>query len=1327
MRGRFKSGLTAPGLVNMMTRKAAKVSFNEQFRCKIPQTPLIFISSFKSVTNMKRLPVLLLAFLPLLVLAQGKPKPKKYQSLLWEISGNNLAKPSYLFGTMHVSSKLAFHLADSFYLGIRSANVVALETNPESWQEDMSKYDTDGENESGPGRFAGIAATPNEFLSINTLKFYKYDKKIERSLYSSPSTINNLLYRSFGNETSDFEEDTYLDMYIYQCGKKWGKKVTGVEKYAESMKLMKEAYRDASKDKNRKDRNVDIDEDYSMDKLQEAYRKGNLDQLDSINKLNSFSAAFDEKFMYRRNELQANSIDSILKSKSTLFVGVGAAHLPGERGVIELLRAMGYKLRPVQMGERDSHHKDEVEKVRVPVTFNMETADDGLFKVSIPGKFYKFGDDAALDQRQYADMANGSYYMVTRVMTNAWMWGNNTNEVYNKIDSLLYENIPGKIITRKKINRNGYNGFDITNRTRRGDVQRYNIFVTPFEIIFFKMGGTGDYVRIGEEANRFFNSIQFREYKPAEASLTSWKKYSPPYGGFSVDLPHEPYIGNDGSWIFDAEDKNANTQYRVIRSDIHNYNFVEEDSFDLSLMEESFAASEFIDTQLSRHLTNVKGYPALDAKFRDKQGQFYVTRFIVQGPHYYTLVAHAKQETAAMQNFFNSFEFKPLFYGVSKLRTDSSLYYTVQSPVFPDKQKEKLDMGRANYNSDDDDDDDDDDNTELLSGMYKSSVISNDTTGEKIFVSFYSSPRYYYSKDSTMVTKGFDYALATDTNWIIRSHTRSELPNHMKVWESKISEKGSSRIIWIKRYYKEGVGFALTSESDSLSGPSPFIKGFYETFAPADTLTGSNPFTKKSNLFFSDFFSADSTVHKRALKNLSLVTLDSSDMPQLKQAISSIDWSHKKYLDVKKSLIRKFDDIKTRESANYVKGLYYAAGDTVELQSAALETLLQQQTQYAFNAFRDIMMAEPPVIDAPTPSYNYLYSQAARYYTEGSGYDNGSFMDELNDSLELTRTILPDMLPLLNLDDYKSPMMRLLARMADSGLVKASDYEAYYNKFYLEAKQELKKQAIAEKKKAIERAEESKTDKKKSSYPDSRQDDSGNDRLSLYARLLIPFWEQHPNVQPVIQQLMSSNDNQLKYSTLMLVIRNKRPYNDSLLTYFAGMDEYRIRLYRSLNNSKQLKLFPAKYNNHVDLAKSALLAGREYNKPDTIAYLQRLPVKYQDMDGYVYFFKFKLKKDDANWRIALVGPVQLSEDRFDFERKKYPVSTAIPGWHTGGFGTVVTDLTTFLDVKLKDEEPVIDQLKKELKKQLYSKRRSAARFYADDDNDRVSLDNFRLR
>lgn len=1260
--------------------------------------------------------------------AQPKIKDKKYPSLLWEISGNGLKKPSHLIGTMHVSSKLAFHLPDSFYLAVRNAQVVALETNPETWQDDMNKYDFGGSGYNLFGsEYGSYFSMPSDYLSINTLKFFKYDKKIERALYSNPSTINSLLYRTYGNESADFEEDTYLDMYIFQCGKKWGKKVTGVEDYGESMRLMAEAYKDAAKDKNKKEKSYDDADEYSIDKLQDAYRTGNLDLLDSINKFNSFSAAFDEKFLYRRNEIQANSIDSILKSGSTLFVGVGAAHLPGERGVIELLRKKGYKVRPVKMGERDSQHKDIVDKIRVPVTFKTETAEDGFFKVDIPGKFYKqeasyYSDNLGLEQRQFADMSNGSYYMVTRIMTNAWMWGHSNDNVYKSIDSLLYENVPGKMISKTTIFKNGYKGFDIVNRTRRGDVQRYNIFVTPFEIIFFKMSGNGDYVKNGEEATKFFGSIQFKEYKNGN-DPAAWKKYSPPYGGFAVDMPHEPFISNDGSWLYDAEDKPSGTYYRVIRTDIHNYHFVEEDTFDLSLLNESFMSSEFIDSQVSRKQTNFKGYPALDAKFRDKNGSVFVTRFIIQGPHYYTLVAHGKQETAAMNNFLNSFEIKPYVYNEAKAQKDTALYFSVSTPVYPEDKKIKLDIPRYGYFGGYGDDEEEETESDLLeAGAYRSKIISNDTTGEKVYVSFYRSARYYYTKDSADLDKDNESFYA-DSTWIYKVKKKTELPNKMKVWEAVVTDTGSSRTLWTKVFYKDGIGFSLVTQSDTLSQPSAFVKKFFDTFTPADTLKGMNPFQKKSSLFFDDFMSSDTVLHKKALKSLEDIDLDSTDLPRLKQAIGMLNWNEKKYLDTKEWLIGKLRDIKTNAASDYLKELYYALDDTVQVQYTVLSALLQHKTAYSYNIFRNIIITEPPVLDFtgssdyyPDYSYTSAFKSLRKYssYTYGSSYSGDSFLGNLYDSLQLTRTILPDLLPLLNLDDYKSSIMSLLGQMIDSNLVKPSDYQLYFSKFFLEAKQELKKQAIAEKQKAIEKAEESKEDKKESysRYYDEDETDSGNDDLSLYATLLLPYWETNTTVQPLIQQMLRSTDKRLKYSTMLLMIQHNKPYPDTMLNFFGNLDEYRYELYTDLKRMKKLDKFPAKFNNHLDLGRSALMDQDSYSKPDTLVYIDRLPAEYKSKKGFVYFYKYKSKKEDANWKLGMVGltpedPKQFEyEDSLEFSYLDFDYSLYSP---RGGYNRFnFTDLT---DTKIEADEPISKQLNTALKKLLYSRRKSAKEFY----------------
>ena len=56
-----------------------------------------------------------------------------YKTLLWEITGNGMQKPSYLYGTMHVSNKVAFYLGSPFFKALSSVDKVALELDPEPW------------------------------------------------------------------------------------------------------------------------------------------------------------------------------------------------------------------------------------------------------------------------------------------------------------------------------------------------------------------------------------------------------------------------------------------------------------------------------------------------------------------------------------------------------------------------------------------------------------------------------------------------------------------------------------------------------------------------------------------------------------------------------------------------------------------------------------------------------------------------------------------------------------------------------------------------------------------------------------------------------------------------------------------------------------------------------------------------------------------------------------------------------------------------------------------------------------------------------------------
>jgi uncharacterized protein YbaP (TraB family) len=1221
---------------------------------------------------------LLFVFTASFIVAGAQPKPgqQKYPSLFWEITGPGLSKPSYLFGTMHVSSKLVFHLPDSFYLDMKNVDMVALETNPETWQDDLSKYEMDANSLPATYRNRESNNEPNDYLKISTFSFEDYEKTVEASLYNRPSTINNLLYRSNTDASADFEENTYLDMYIYQVGKKMGKRVAGVEKYDESLRLMLEAYRDASKDMNRKERSFDSDDMYSPSNLQEAYRTGNLDRLDSINRLNSVSDAFDEKFLYRRNELQANSIDSIIRSHTALFVGVGAAHLPGNRGVIELLRKKGYHLRPIIMGERDSRHKDLVEKMKVPVTFNTQTSHDGFFKVDMPGKLYQYSETTGPEQMQYADMANGSYYLVTRIKTNSIFWGQPAAQVEKKIDSLLYENIPGKIITRQEFTRNGYRGLDILNRTRRGDIQRNMIFITPYEVIVFRMSGNGDYVKDGEESKRFFSSIQLKENTGG-----TWQTWQPSFGGFRVKLPTAPYISKEQNWQFSAYDNASATNFTILRADINNLDFAEEDSFDLALIDESLASAAFIDKQISRKQSTWNGYPAMDVSFLDKDGSVLKAKYIIQGPHYYALLAQSKKENPAMQDFFNSFEITAFRYDAPFVYTDSTFNYHVSTPYFPRDKKIKISLPAA-YGEGEEDDGRNSKDSLSGKGFYKSTIIANDSTGEKIYLVYYRRSLYETAPDSTKSAK-----TQTET-WITKSKKRFTTADNFKVTDKIISDTGSSRAIRVKTFSHKGTGYYLAAEIDTLTAPSPFIHDYFENFTPGKISNVSVENQKASAVFFNDYLGSDTSLHKRAARSVEDLSVDSADFNRLRLAIEATGWKEKNYMELRKSLVGKLATLKTKAASDYLKNIYTQASDTIEFQYAALSGLISQQTVYSFGVLRDILVADPPVLET---------SEGASY---AGDYDNETFIDDLDDSLQLARTILPGILPLVNVDDYKWPVMNLLGSMIDSNLAKAEDYEPYFKKFYLEARQEWKKQNITEKKRSIEKASQ------ENETPTSDKD-KGNDNLELYAKLLMPFWDIHPEVRALLTQMLYANDRKLRFPVLMLFTRNNHDVPDSLYNDFASKDVYRYRLYTSLEEMGKLAHFSSIYNNHIDLAKSKLISTKTGDDDDSISYVDRVAISYRGVDGWIYFFKYKEKKDDLSWKLASVGLVPRDQHRFVLRDKK-----------DGSEGGKMQDaFTSFGETKMIAGKPVMEQLKKATQKMLYAKRKSGKEFYDSDKND----------
>ena len=113
-----------------------------------------------------------------------------------------------------------------------------------------------------------------------------------------------------------------------------------------------------------------------------------------------------------------------------------------------------------------------------------------------------------------------------------------------------------------------------------------------------------------------------------------------------------------------------------------------------------------------------------------------------------------------------------------------------------------------------------------------------------------------------------------------------------------------------------------------------------------------------------------------------------------------------------------------------------------------------------------------------------------------------------------------------------------------------------------------------------------------------------------------------------------------------------------------------------------------KYKHQLDMARSLLLDDRGYDKVDSVVFIKKQVTGYRDKKGVVYFFKYRVKKED-DWKIGISGLQPEDETAVGSD----------------------DHLTSMTDKKLKEDEPMDEQLQKLLKKLLFSLSRSGKYFF----------------
>jgi uncharacterized protein YbaP (TraB family) len=263
---------------------------------------------------------------------------KPEAGFLWEISGKGLPHPSYLYGTIHAICPQDLVMNETIKAKFRNTRQLSLEIDMDD--PNMMAVMM-GEAGMKDGSNLRSLLTAAEYSRLQTYFAQNLNLDLQRVETWKPMMLVGLLE----GKMIDCQPQSYEDIFM-KMAQEQGKEVIGLETIAALMAtLNKIPY------KNQAQMLVE-----SLDNIKEnrqqfqqlitLYKQQDLEGFQKVIKVSSEMENFKEVLLIERNKRWIPVMEQEAKEKSTFFA-VGAGHLGGSAGVIQLLRQAGYKVEPV--------------------------------------------------------------------------------------------------------------------------------------------------------------------------------------------------------------------------------------------------------------------------------------------------------------------------------------------------------------------------------------------------------------------------------------------------------------------------------------------------------------------------------------------------------------------------------------------------------------------------------------------------------------------------------------------------------------------------------------------------------------------------------------------------------------------------------------------------------------------------------------------------------------------------------------------------------------------------------------------------------------------
>lgn len=265
-------------------------------------------------------------------------------SLLWEIKGKKVESPSYIMGTMHLIPKDKFLFPDHAKEKLKNSEVLVMEIGGITGEKsNVVKYmmlDT--------GKvFDYFSDAQLDTLFSYTEEELGYNEDQMRMMFGKmkPLVILQLFTKdSFGENPESYE------LTLEEIAKSDSLPIEGLETIEDQVAIFdKIPVEDQVEMLMATIRNQSAESSNEQDEMIEVFLSQDIDAIYEFTHSSSEDIGnMEQELLNNRNENWIPIIKKLIKKKRC-FIAVGAAHLGGPNGVIQLLLEEGYELTPIKL------------------------------------------------------------------------------------------------------------------------------------------------------------------------------------------------------------------------------------------------------------------------------------------------------------------------------------------------------------------------------------------------------------------------------------------------------------------------------------------------------------------------------------------------------------------------------------------------------------------------------------------------------------------------------------------------------------------------------------------------------------------------------------------------------------------------------------------------------------------------------------------------------------------------------------------------------------------------------------------------------------------